>query len=118
LVHGEVTEATGTISAPIGRDADARPRWGVRAGGRRAETGYRVLERFVHVTLLEMEPVTGRTNQLRIHAAHMGHPILGDPEFGRECAERNTPLLPAVPPRLFLHAAHLAFRHPVSGEWL
>ena len=43
---------------------------------------------------------------------------LGDPEFGRECAERNTPLLPAAPPRLFLHAAHLAFRHPVSGEWL
>jgi 23S rRNA-/tRNA-specific pseudouridylate synthase len=90
----------------------------VRAGGREAETRFRVVEQFAPATLLEMEPVTGRTNQLRIHAAHMGHPILGDPEFGREVAATNAARLPAAPPRLFLHAARLAFRHPISGAWL
>jgi len=118
LVHGEVPEETGVISAPIGRDADERPRWGVRAGGRHAETRFRVVERFSHATLLEMEPVTGRTNQLRIHAAHIGHPIVGDPEFGRDLAEQNAPLLPTPPARLFLHAAMLSFRHPTSDEGL
>jgi 23S rRNA pseudouridine1911/1915/1917 synthase len=118
LVHGEVAPDSGTIDAPIGRDADVRPRWGVRAGGRPAETRFRVVERFSHATLLEMEPVTGRTNQLRIHAAHAGHPILGDPEFGLEWAVQNARFLPMPPTRLFLHASRLAFRHPASGAWL
>ena len=119
LVHGEIAEEAGTISAPIGRDPDARPRWGVRPGGRHAETRFRIKERFPHATLLEMEPVTGRTNQLRIHAAHHGHPVLGDPDFGRDRADQNAPHLPEPPPlRLFLHAARLAFHHPVSGERL
>jgi 23S rRNA pseudouridine1911/1915/1917 synthase len=118
LVHGEVSAEEGLIAAPIGRDAEQRPRWRVRAEGRPAETRFRVLERFPHATLLEMEPLTGRTNQLRIHAAHVGHPIVGDPEFGREVAERHAALMLACsPPRLFLHAAHLAFAHPVTREW-
>jgi 23S rRNA pseudouridine1911/1915/1917 synthase len=118
LVHGEVAPDSGAIAAPIGRDADMRPRWGVRDGGRPAETRFRVVERFSHATLLEMEPVTGRTNQLRIHAAHVGHPIVGDPEFGLEAAEQNTRLLPAPPTRLSLHASRLDFRHPVTGAWV
>jgi 23S rRNA-/tRNA-specific pseudouridylate synthase len=77
-----------------------------------------VRERLPHHTLLEMEPVTGRTNQLRIHAAHIGHPIVGDPEFGREVvAERYAALEQQFPPpRLFLLAEHLAFTHPATRE--
>jgi 23S rRNA pseudouridine1911/1915/1917 synthase len=120
LVYGEIPGDEGSISAPIGRDASLRPRWGVRPEGRPAETRFRVAERLPGWTLLEMEPVTGRTNQLRIHAAHAGHPIVGDPEFGRDVmAERYAALAEAAPAhRLFLHAAHLAFRHPVTGDWL
>lgn len=119
LVHGEVSAEEGLIAAPIGRDPEQRPRWGVRAAGRPAETRFRVVERFPHATLLEMEPLTGRTNQLRIHAAHAGHPILGDPTFGREMAEQHAALINACPlPRLFLHATHLAFPHPATGDWL
>ncbi len=118
LVHGRVLADEGAITAPIGRDAEQRPRWGVRAAGRAAETRFRVTERLPRHTLLEMEPVTGRTNQLRIHAAHAGHPIAGDPEFGRDLvAERFSEADgKCVPARLFLHAAHLGFSHPASGE--
>jgi 23S rRNA pseudouridine1911/1915/1917 synthase len=118
LVRGAVPDEVGLISAPIGRDSEQRPRWGVRAEGRPAETRFRVVERFPHATLLEMEPLTGRTNQLRIHAAHIGHPILGDPTFGREVATLSVTPDEPPPPRLFLHAAHLAFPHPATREWL
>jgi 23S rRNA pseudouridine1911/1915/1917 synthase len=118
LVHGEVRSEEGLIAAPIGRDESQRPRWGVRAEGRPAETRFRVVERLPHTTLLEMEPLTGRTNQLRIHAAHAGHPILGDPTFGHEDAMRTMMPDRPAPPRLFLHAAHLAFPHPATREYL
>jgi 23S rRNA pseudouridine1911/1915/1917 synthase len=120
LVYGALPEDEGVIAAPIGRDAAQRPRWGVRPEGRPAETRFRVLQRLPHHTLLELEPVTGRTNQLRIHTAHAGHPIVGDPEFGREIvAERYAALEQQFPPpRLFLHAAHLAFQHPATGASL
>jgi 23S rRNA pseudouridine1911/1915/1917 synthase len=119
LVYGEVRSEAGLISAPIGRNAEQRPRWGVRPEGRPAETRFRVVERLPHATLLEMEPLTGRTNQLRIHAAHVGHPIAGDPEFGRELVQQHPALMnDGPPPRLFLHAAHLAFPHPATHAWL
>jgi 23S rRNA pseudouridine1911/1915/1917 synthase len=118
LVDGGVEEQAGSISAPIGRDPDQRPRWRVMDGGRHAETKFRVLERMAQATLLELEPVTGRTNQLRIHCAYIGHPIIGDEMYG-SCADvqpgsRNTETMM----RLCLHASSLAFHHPVSGEWL
>jgi 23S rRNA pseudouridine1911/1915/1917 synthase len=120
LVYGAVAADEGVIDAPIGRDSSQRPRWGVREGGRPAETRFQVRERLPDHTLLEMEPVTGRTNQLRIHTAHVGHPIVGDPEFGREVLAARYAAMEArfPPPRLFLHAARLAFRHPVTGDWL
>jgi 23S rRNA pseudouridine1911/1915/1917 synthase len=120
LVYGAVTNEEGVVEAPIGRDMTLRPRWGVRPTGRPAETRFRVHERLPHHTLLEMEPVTGRTNQLRIHAAHTGHPMVGDPEFGRDVvAERYASLQQQFPPpRLFLHAAHLAFEHPATQATL
>jgi 23S rRNA pseudouridine1911/1915/1917 synthase len=108
LVWGRVAEDERHISAPIGRDCEARPHWRVMADGKQAETRLRVLERRGGVTLVELEPVTGRTNQLRIHCAHLSHPIIGDQWYGTESAGE----------RLCLHAARLAFHHPAGGRWM
>ncbi len=83
VVVGVMSEEQGTIIAPIGRDPEQRPRWLVMEAGRHAETRFIVRERKRALTLVEMEPVTGRTNQLRIHCAYVGHPILGDELYGR-----------------------------------
>jgi 23S rRNA pseudouridine1911/1915/1917 synthase len=110
VVRGRVAEDALTISAPIGRDEGARPQWGVVDGGRPAETRLRVLERRGPLTLVELEPVTGRTNQLRIHCAHVGHAIFGDELYG--------PPADVAATRLCLHASHLAFNHPAGGRRL
>lgn len=110
LVHGRLTDLEGTWSAPIGSDPSAWPRWGVRESGRPALSRYRALAVLNEHSLLELEPVTGRTNQLRLHAAHFGHPILGDDLFGRGAE-------PGLA-RLFLHASLLRFTHPVTRERL
>jgi len=108
LVHGRVQPETGDWEARIGSDPEAVPRWGIRETGRPAQTRYEVRERFADHTLLELEPVTGRTNQLRLHCAHFGHPIAGDDLFGRGAHDSLG--------RLFLHAHRLAFAHPLTGE--
>ncbi len=82
IVRGVMEKDSGSVIAPIGRNEEKRPRWGVIESGREAETRFTVLERKSSFTLLELEPVTGRTNQLRIHCAHIGHPILGDDLYG------------------------------------
>jgi 23S rRNA pseudouridine1911/1915/1917 synthase len=110
LVHGCVTSDAGEWHAPIGADPLAWPRWGVREQGRPAESRFRVERRWPEHTLLSLVPVTGRTNQLRLHAAYFGHPIVGDDLFGR-----------GVEPglgRLFLHAHLLEFTHPATGTRL
>jgi 23S rRNA pseudouridine1911/1915/1917 synthase len=140
LVRGNVADGAGTIIAPIGRDPNRRPRWWVMESGKPAETRFRVLERFKCATLLELEPVTGRTNQLRVHCAYRGHPIIGDQlydavvsgqwpvvsEGGRihnvlTTSSEATDLWPLTTnqcfPRLLLHAYSLAFHHPATGEW-
>jgi 23S rRNA pseudouridine1911/1915/1917 synthase len=104
VVHGLVGEKEQTIRAPIGRIGERSPAWGVTEEGKPAETRLRVLEERGARTLVELEPVTGRTNQLRIHCAHAGHPIVGDEWYA-----------PAAAPRLCLHASHLAFRHPAHN---
>lgn len=106
LVDGIVVKDQGTIEGNIGRNADAKF-WELREDGKPSETQYQVIERRENTTLLELEPVTGRTNQLRIHCQSIGHPIVGDvlrggSEFRRLC----------------LHSARLRFRHPTSGEFL
>lgn len=107
VVGGRVEPEEGAIVAPIGRDEEARPRWRVLEGGKEAETRLLVLESAAAGrTLVELEPVTGRTNQLRIHCAHAGHPIVGDCLYGGD-----------EHARLCLHAARLAFRHPATNEW-
>ncbi len=137
LVDGRPPVDAGTIIAPIGRDEERQPRWWVMDGGKPAETRFRVLERILSFTLLELEPVTGRTNQLRIHCAYSGYPILGD-EIYTDCglAVRDQESVPGRgdtetrrrgdgkptaadrPPRLCLHASRLAFHHPATGEWM
>jgi 23S rRNA pseudouridine1911/1915/1917 synthase len=106
VVAGRVEQEELTINAPIGRDDDARPQWRVEESGKCAETRLRVVERRAARTLVELEPVTGRTNQLRIHCAHAGHAIVGDRFYS---GEPHT--------RLCLHASRLAFRHPATNVW-
>ena len=83
LVEGVVAEDAFEIDAPIGRDAEAKPAWGVRETGKAALSRVRVSERLGPRTLVKLEPVTGRTNQLRIHCAYVGHPVVGDALYGR-----------------------------------
>jgi 23S rRNA pseudouridine1911/1915/1917 synthase len=104
LVDGKVAEEIGTITAAIGRFADLK-RWDLKEGGKSAQTRFWVRDRFGDMTLLELEPVTGRTNQLRIHCASIGHPIIGDEARG------GRPFA-----RLCLHAWKLSIRHPVTRQ--
>jgi 23S rRNA pseudouridine1911/1915/1917 synthase len=107
IVEGLVGQDEIKITARIGRDESQTPKWRAMENGKEAETNLRVLERYEDKTLVELEPVTGRTNQLRIHCAFIGHPIIGDK---LRAAPTQT--------RLCLHAARLAFFHPVTNEWM
>ena len=116
LVHGRVA-GDGTIDAPIGRHPVARTRMAVTASGREARTRYRVSERFDGATLLAVTLETGRTHQIRVHMRSIGHPLVGDPTYGRRHAAAG-PL--ADFPRQALHAARLGLTHPVTRarcEW-
>lgn len=109
LVHGVVAQQEGTVDAPIGRDPRHRTRMAVVASGRRAVTHYRVVERFPRATLLAIRLETGRTHQVRVHCAHIGHPVVGDPVYARRPN-------PWGMRRQALHACRLAFAHPVDGQ--
>ncbi len=110
LVIGRPELELARIEAPIGRDPQQRKRMAVLPeGGKRAMTEYRVLERLGDYTLLEVRPETGRTHQIRVHLAAIGYPVVGDRVYG---PQRQRLALG----RLFLHAAQLTFRHPVSGQ--
>jgi len=103
IVAGTPAADAGDVEAPIGRFAEQRL-WAIKEDGKPAHTRFWVRERGAVAALLELEPVTGRTNQLRIHLAHIGHPIVGDvkyggPEFSRLC----------------LHAARIRINHPTTG---
>ncbi len=106
LVKGVVKKDFGEIKAPIGRDADEK-KWKVIKGKKTSHTNYRVIERYIDKTLLELEPVTGRTNQLRIHCHYLGHTIIGDNLHNNFDHSR-----------LCLHASHLSFWHPSKNEKL
>lgn len=104
VVSGRVAWAEITVRLPIGRDPGRRPQWNVSDGGAAAETRLRVLRRADDRTLVEARPVTGRTNQIRIHCAAAGYPIVGDAAYGG-----------AEAPRLLLHAWQLALPAPGAG---
>ncbi|MDR2508416.1 MAG: 23S rRNA pseudouridine(1911/1915/1917) synthase RluD [Candidatus Accumulibacter sp.] len=105
-------ERDGTVDAPIGRHPAQRTRMAVWQTGKPARTHYRVMERFADCTLLECSLETGRTHQIRVHMAHAGHPLVGDPVYGR--AAGRIPAGPAFP-RQALHACRLELNHPETG---
>ena len=112
LAHGRVTRG-GTIEAPIGRHPVQRTRMAVVARGRVASTHYEVLRHFAHATLLRCRLETGRTHQIRVHLQSLGHPLVGDPVYGKK---RTADALLARFARQALHAARLEFVHPESNE--
>jgi 23S rRNA pseudouridine1911/1915/1917 synthase len=111
LVFGNWEENEGIIDAPIARKPLPSLLREVREDGKESVTEYRVLERFGNFTKLELHPITGRTHQLRVHCAHMGHPILGDPQYGND--ESRFGLESQM-----LCAKSLEFDHPITGQHL
>ncbi|MCX6385072.1 MAG: RluA family pseudouridine synthase [Solirubrobacterales bacterium] len=109
LVDGTPSSRTGTIDAPIGRDSRIRTRQSTDSDRPRAAvTHFEIQERLARSSLLEVTLETGRTHQIRVHLRAIGNPVLGDPEYGitdRYGLERQ-----------FLHAAHLGFKHPLTGD--
>jgi len=104
IVHGIIREEHGTIELPIGRHPRDRKKMTVlKQGGRYAKTSFRVLERLRGFTYLEVYPETGRTHQIRVHLSFLGHPIVGDGQYGRK----------GLSERPLLHALSLSFIHPV-----
>jgi 23S rRNA pseudouridine1911/1915/1917 synthase len=116
LLHGRLARDTGTIGRPITRDPQHRTRMTARLGhGRAAQTDWRVLLRLGSFTLVEAQPRTGRTHQIRAHFVAIGHPLIGDTLYGasRQVRAGGVSLKPLG--RVFLHAARLSFAHPRTG---
>jgi 23S rRNA pseudouridine1911/1915/1917 synthase len=112
LVEGTVADDRGEIDAPIGRSNRTPTKMTIAAGGRAARTGYTVRERRSEpraTTLLELRLQSGRTHQIRVHMAAIGHPVVGDARYGT--VDRRLPS-----GRFYLHAFHLGLTHPVTGE--
>ncbi len=113
LVEGHVSEERGVVDAPIGRSTRQPTLMVVRGDGRVARTGYRVIERIdaPHATtLLELKLETGRTHQIRVHLATIGHPVVNDTRYGHRRDRR------LEEERFFLHSTTLSFLHPASAE--
>ncbi|MEW6209709.1 MAG: RluA family pseudouridine synthase [Acidobacteriota bacterium] len=121
LVYGRVKEDRGEITAPIGRSPRARTRMAVLKGGagRAAHTIFEVRARYSEFTLLDVEIKTGRTHQIRVHLAHINHPVAGDRTYGagRENGVRDLEIKKMIKNlnRHFLHSSRLAFTHPTTG---
>jgi len=112
LVEGCPPARSGTIDAPIGRDRRARTRMSTDTDvSRTARTHFELERAYAGFALLRVTLETGRTHQIRVHLEAIGHPVAGDPEYGPGGAAGELGLT-----RQFLHAAHLAFVHPVTGE--
>lgn len=108
IVAGRLTQTTGEINLPLGADWVNRPRQQIDfAHGKAALTHFQLLEYHDDTSRVALSPVTGRTHQLRVHLASIGHPILGDNLYGGRCAQR-----------LYLHATQLDFIHPYTHEAL
>ena len=111
VVYGNLKTDEGTISAPIARHPTDRKKMAVVPGGREAVTHYQALERLPGFTLVECRLETGRTHQIRVHMAHIGHPVAGDPVYGpKKCITSLNGQC--------LHARLLGFVHPATGEYM
>lgn len=110
IVVGNIAHNLGKINAPIGRDPNNRQKQAVVENGKAAITHFKVLERFKNFTLIECKLETGRTHQIRVHMAYIGHPVLNDPLYGIK--KQTTPY------GQYLHAKTLGFVHPITNEYL
>lgn len=111
LVHGVIEHDRGTIKAPIGRDPQDRQKMCVtKNNSKEATTHFRVLERFKDFTLISCRLETGRTHQIRVHMMFIGHPVYGDPKYGKRKDD--------VSHGQYLHAKTLGFVHPITQTWL
>lgn len=122
VVIGTMTGG-GTVDEPIGRHANDRVRMAVTMSGKHAVTHYRVLERFRAHTHVQVDLETGRTHQIRVHMAHIHHPLVGDPVYGKRLMlpPKSTDVTKEVLrgfKRQALHAARLGLEHPLTGEWV
>ena len=108
IVHGNLPNDRGVIEAPIGRSEKDRKKQAVTAKGKPAVTRFHVLERFGNYTLVELQLETGRTHQIRVHMAYIGHPVAGDEVYGSRKTLKGH--------GQFLHARTLGFTHPKTGE--
>jgi 23S rRNA pseudouridine1911/1915/1917 synthase len=115
LAWGHLTDDRITVDRPIGRDPRDRKRMAIVSSGRPARTDFVRLARFDSADLLRAKLHSGRTHQIRVHLASLGHPVAGDDTYGGGAGRRSIGLPPR---RHFLHAAWLTFRHPVSGAML
>ena len=113
LVHGVIKNNEGVISARLGRHPVHRKKMAVieTSRSREAITHYKVIQRFKKYSLVEVKIKTGRTHQIRVHMSHIGHPVVGDPTYGKKKED------PAVKGQL-LHAKKLGFVHPKTGEYV
>ena len=109
VVMGNIREDSGTVDAPIARHKTDRKKMAVIPGGREAITHYEVLERYRGYTYMAFQLETGRTHQIRVHMAHLGHPIIGDPLYGSKADKWKLD-------GQCLHAGELRLRHPRTGE--
>ena len=123
LSWGHLAKSPVTIEAPITRNPSNRQRMTVLAGGRHAVTYAAVVARFDHVELLRIRLGTGRTHQIRVHLAHVGHPVVGDRDYSLGGSRRVTPSfrsaaerIEEAAPRQALHAAILRFEHPITAQ--
>ena len=107
LVEGSLKSIEGKVDAPVGRHPRRRTRMAVVVGGKEARTNYKVRQELRGHSLVELYLETGRTHQIRVHMAHLGHPLVGDTTYGHASH---------LVDRHFLHAFHLGLKHPITGE--
>ena len=107
LVDGKFDEEAGVIEAPVGRKNRDKTKMGVKLGGKKARTEFRVEREFANSTLLKVKPLTGRTHQIRVHLKYIGHRVLGDTYYGGPDYKR-----------LMLHSRQLTLTHPKTKQWI
>jgi len=114
LVLGYFKEKEGSIKMPVGRSMKDRKKMGVISRGREAQTDFKVLNEYGGCTLIEAYPKTGRTHQIRVHFSYIGHPIIGDKDYGNKESDKIASEAGLL--RQFLHSKRIVFNHPVTNE--